>query len=283
MNINNKCGSTDPKALCAKVKELRADVGIALDGDADRVIISNERGEAVEGDQLLALIARTWRSKGQLTGGGVVSTVMANAGLEQYLQRLGLRLERTPVGDHHVIAHMREHGLNVGGEPSGHIILSDYTTTGDGFLSALQILACVVAEGRPVSEVCQCFEPVPQLMRNIAYKGEKPLANAKVRAAIEAARGELNGSGRLVVRASGTEPVIRVMAEADDIKLVERAVCQIAASVEACGAAKRDKRRTKMPNPAPKIWENLGRTETRTKPRRRRICPALIPGTAVSS
>jgi phosphoglucosamine mutase len=233
MNINEKCGSTDPKALCAKVKEVRADIGIALDGDADRVIIVDEQGKIVDGDQLLALIARTWGAKGRVKGGGVVSTIMANLGLERYLQNLCLSLARTPVGDRYVIAHMREHGFNIGGEPSGHIILSDYTTTGDGFLTGLQILACVAEEGRPVSEVCNCFEPVPQLMRNISFKGEKPLSNPKVKKAIEAAQSELNGCGRLVVRASGTEPVIRIMAEADDIKLVERMVGQIAASMEA--------------------------------------------------
>ncbi len=234
MNINEKCGSTDPKALCAKVKEVRADIGIALDGDADRVIISDEHGNIVDGDQLLALIARTWSAKGRVAGGGVVSTVMANLGLERYLQTFGLSLARTPVGDRYVIAHMRAHGFNIGGEPSGHIILSDYTTTGDGFLTALQILACVVEEERPVSEVCKCFEAVPQVMRNVSYKGEKPLTNQKVKKAIEAAQSELNGCGRLVVRASGTEPVIRIMAEADDIKLVERTVGQIIATMESC-------------------------------------------------
>jgi phosphoglucosamine mutase len=236
-NINEKCGSTDPKALCAKVKELRADIGIALDGDADRVIISDERGKIVDGDQLLALIARTWNSSGRVTGGGIVSTVMANVGLERYLQSLGLGLLRTPVGDRHIIAKMCQAGFNIGGEPSGHIILSDYATTGDGFLAALQILACVAVEERPVSELCRCFEPVPQLTKNIAYKGEKPLANAKVKKAIEAAEGELNGCGRLVVRASGTEPVIRIMAEAEDMAIAERAVGRIAASVEAYRSA----------------------------------------------
>jgi phosphoglucosamine mutase len=232
-NINEKCGSTDPKALCAKLKEVRADIGIALDGDADRVIIADERGAIVDGDQILALIARTWNAKGRVSGGGVVSTVMANLGLERYLKTLGLTLCRTPVGDRYVLASMRERGFNIGGEPSGHIILSDYTTTGDGFLTALQILACVAEEGRPVSEVCRCFEPVPQLLRNISFKGEKPLSKPKVKKAIEAAQTELNGCGRLVVRASGTEPMIRIMAEAEDMKLVERAVGQIAESVEA--------------------------------------------------
>lgn len=236
MNINAKCGSTDPAALCAKVREVRADIGIAVDGDADRVIISDELGQIVDGDQLLALIARSWASKGRISGGGVVSTVMANLGLERHLKTLGLNLARTAVGDRYVIAEMRDRGFNVGGEPSGHIILSDHTTTGDGFLTALQILACVVEEERPVSEVCKCFQPVPQVTRNVSYKGEKPLGNATVTKAIEAARGELNGCGRLVVRASGTEPVIRIMAEADDIKLVERTVGQIIASMEACRA-----------------------------------------------
>jgi phosphoglucosamine mutase len=233
MNINEGCGSTNPKALCAKVKEVRADIGIALDGDADRVLISDELGKIVDGDQLLALIARTWNSTGRVRGGGIVSTVMANAGLERYVQSLGLSLTRTPVGDRHIISSMRQHGFNIGGEPSGHVILSDYTTTGDGFLTALQVLACVAAVCRPVSELCACFEPVPQLMKNIAYKGEKPLADAKVKKAIEAAQEELNGCGRLVVRTSGTEPVIRVMAEADDMKVAEGAIQRIVASVEA--------------------------------------------------
>ncbi|MGO9486746.1 MAG: phosphoglucosamine mutase [Rhodomicrobium sp.] len=234
-NINDKCGSTDPQALCDKVKELRANIGIALDGDADRVLISDEHGNVVDGDQLLALIARNWGAKGLVSGGGVVSTVMANFGLERYLQTLGFRLERTPVGDRYVIAQMREHGFNIGGEPSGHIILSDYATTGDGFLTALQILACVMEESRPVSEVCKCFEPVPQRVRNISLNGQKtPLANPKVKKAIETARSELNGCGRLVVRPSGTEPVIRIMAEAENIGLVERAIDLVAASMESC-------------------------------------------------
>jgi phosphoglucosamine mutase len=232
-NINEKCGSTDPAALRAKVKEVRADIGIALDGDADRVIIVDEKGDIVDGDQLLALIAASWQAKGRVTGGGVVSTVMANLGLERYLQTLGLDLARTPVGDRYVIACMRESGRNVGGEPSGHIVLSDHTTTGDGFLTALQILACVVEQGLPVSQVCKCFEPVPQISRNVPYRGEKPLGNPEVKKAIESARDDLNGSGRLVVRASGIEPVIRIMAEADDVEPVERAVGQIVASMEA--------------------------------------------------
>jgi phosphoglucosamine mutase len=235
MNINRECGSTDPRALCAKVKELRADIGIALDGDADRVIISDEQGRIVDGDQLLALIARTWQSTGRVTGRGIVSTVMANIGLERFLQSLGLSLSRTAVGDQHIIAQMRQDGCNIGGEPSGHIILSDYASTGDGFLAALQILACVAAERRPVSAVCRCFEPVPQVTRNIPYKGEAPLDNIKVKKAIQAAEGELNGCGRLIVRASGTEPIIRIMAEAEDLTLVERTVGQIAASVVDCG------------------------------------------------
>jgi phosphoglucosamine mutase len=234
MNINEKCGSTDIAALCSKVKELRADIGIALDGDADRVIISDERGNIVDGDQLLGLIARKWSASGRVAGGGIVSTVMSNLGLERYLKTLGLSLARTPVGDRHVLAHMREHGFNIGGEPSGHIILSDYSTTGDGLLTALQILACVVEEGRPVSEVCRCFDPMPQLVRNIVYKGEKPLGDPKVEKAIEEARITLNGHGRLLVRPSGTEPVIRIMAEAEEMKLVESAIGLVAESIRAC-------------------------------------------------
>jgi phosphoglucosamine mutase len=233
MNINEKCGSTDPKALCAKVKELRADIGIALDGDADRVIIVDESGSIIDGDQLLALIAKSFQAKGRLSGSEVVSTVMANLGLERCLEGLNLRLHRTPVGDRHVIAAMREKGLNVGGEPSGHIILSDYTTTGDGFLTALQILACVIEQGGRVSEVCNCFEPVPQVLRNVSYRGRQPLGDPRVKKAIESARGELNGAGRLIVRASGTEPVIRIMAEGDNPQIVRRVVDDIAASMTA--------------------------------------------------
>jgi len=223
-NINRECGSTEPAALCQKVKEMRADVGIALDGDADRVLIADERGRIVDGDQLLAVIAESWKQDGRLAKPGIVATVMSNLGLERYLDGVGIALVRTPVGDRYVLEHMREHGYNVGGEPSGHIILSDYTTTGDGLLAALQVLAVVKKQGQPVSKVCHRYEALPQVMKNVRYKSGKPLENAKVRSAIKDAEQRLDGHGRLIVRPSGTEPVIRVMGEGDDKVLVEEVV-----------------------------------------------------------
>jgi phosphoglucosamine mutase len=225
LNINRECGSTDPTALCQKVREIRADVGIALDGDADRVLICDERGQIVDGDQLLAVIAESWKDSGELAKPGIVGTVMSNLGLERHLGTLGLSLVRTPVGDRYVLEHMREHGYNIGGEQSGHIILTDHTTTGDGLLAALQVLAVVKKSGgEKVSKVCHRFDPLPQILKNVRYKGGKPLENAKVRTAIEQAEARLNGHGRLLVRPSGTEPVIRVMGEADDKVLVEEVV-----------------------------------------------------------
>ncbi len=223
-NINRECGSTEPAALCQKVKEMRADIGIALDGDADRVLIADERGRLVDGDQLLAVIAESWQQYGRLAKAGVVATVMSNLGLERYLNELGIALVRTPVGDRYVLEQMREHGYNVGGEQSGHIILSDYATTGDGFVAALQILAVVKKQDKPVSKLCRRFEPLPQVLKNVRYKQGKPLENATVRSAIAAAEKRLNGNGRLIVRPSGTESVIRVMGEGDDKGLVEEVV-----------------------------------------------------------
>jgi phosphoglucosamine mutase len=223
-NINRDCGSTAPDALCRKVRELRADIGIALDGDADRVVIIDEQGQLIDGDQLLAVIAGSWREDGRLAKPGIVATVMSNLGLERYLQSLKLSLARMPVGDRYVLEHMREHGYNVGGEPSGHIILSDYTTTGDGFVAALQVLAVVKKQDKPASQVCHRFAPLPQVLKNVRYRSGKPLENSKVRSAIEDAEQRLNGHGRLVVRPSGTEPVIRVMGEGDDKDLVEEVV-----------------------------------------------------------
>jgi phosphoglucosamine mutase len=223
-NINRECGSTDPAALCGKVREVRADIGIALDGDADRVVISDEHGHLIDGDQLLAAIAESWSEDGRLAKPGVVATVMSNLGLERHLQSLKLNLVRTPVGDRYVLEYMREHGYNVGGEPSGHIILSDYTTTGDGFVAALQVLAVVKKQNKPVSQVCHRFAALPQVLKNVRYRSGKPLENSKVRSAIENAEQRLNGHGRLVVRPSGTEPVIRVMGEGDDKALVEEVV-----------------------------------------------------------
>ncbi len=223
-NINRECGSTAPEELIRKVREMRADIGIALDGDADRVIIADERGRIVDGDQLLAVIAASFKEDGRLAKPGIVATVMSNLGLERYLEGLGLALARTPVGDRYVLEHMREHGYNVGGEPSGHIILSDYTTTGDGFVAALQVLAVVKKQNEPVSKVCHRFDALPQVLKNVRYKGGKPHENAKVRSAIRAAEQRLDGHGRLIVRPSGTEPVIRVMGEGNDKALIEEVV-----------------------------------------------------------
>jgi phosphoglucosamine mutase len=223
-NINRECGSTEPAALCLKVREMRADVGIALDGDADRVLMVDERGRIVDGDQLLAVIAESWNADGRLAKPGIVATVMSNLGLERYLGNLGIALARTPVGDRYVLEHMRSHGFNVGGEASGHIILSDYTTTGDGLLAALQVLAVVKKQGEPVSKVCHRFDPLPQILKNVRYRSGKPLEDSKVRSAIKDAEARLDGHGRLIVRSSGTEPVIRVMGEGDDRMLVEEVV-----------------------------------------------------------
>ncbi|HXD46003.1 MAG TPA: phosphoglucosamine mutase [Pseudolabrys sp.] len=223
-NINKDCGSTDLDALIRKVREMRADIGIALDGDADRVLIVDERGHVVDGDQLLAVITESWREDGRLQQPGVVSTVMSNLGFERHLAAQGLKLVRTPVGDRYVIEQMRAQGYNIGGEPSGHIILSDYATTGDGFVSALQVLAVVKRMNKPVSEVCHRFEPLPQILKNVRFKSGKPLENASVRTAIASAENRLGKGGRLLVRPSGTEPVIRVMGEGDDKALVEAVV-----------------------------------------------------------
>jgi phosphoglucosamine mutase len=223
-NINRECGSTEPDALSRKVREMRADIGIALDGDADRVVIIDEQGHVVDGDQLLAVIAESWLEDGRLAKPGVVATVMSNLGLERHLQGLKLSTIRMPVGDRYVLEHMREHGYNLGGEPSGHIILSDYTTTGDGFVAALQVLAVVKKQNKKVSEVCHRFAPLPQVLKNVRYRSGKPLEHADVRTAIAGAERRLNGHGRLVIRPSGTEPVIRVMGEGDDKSLVEEVV-----------------------------------------------------------
>jgi phosphoglucosamine mutase len=203
---------------------MRADIGIALDGDADRVVIADEHGHLIDGDQLLAVIAEAWAEDHLLTKPGIIGTVMSNLGLERHLQSLGLTLIRTPVGDRYVLEYMREHGYNVGGEQSGHIILSNHTTTGDGFVAALQLLAVVKKRNKPVSEVCHRFEPLPQITRNVRYRGGKPLENSQVRIAIADAENRLNGHGRLVVRPSGTEPVIRIMGEGDDKAMIEEVV-----------------------------------------------------------
>jgi phosphoglucosamine mutase len=230
-NINHKVGSTAPEAVAEKVKETRADIGIALDGDADRVIIIDEKGNVVDGDQFMAVIAHSWMEREMLRGGGIVATVMSNLGLERYLTSLGLTLERTQVGDRYVLEAMRAKGFNVGGEQSGHIILSDFTTTGDGLVAALQLLSVVKKVERPISEICARFTKVPQLLRSVKFKSGKPLEHKLVIAAIADGQSMLGEGGRLVVRASGTEPVIRVMGEADDAALVSAVVAQIEAAI----------------------------------------------------
>lgn len=235
-NINKECGSTSTDALSKKVHEVRADIGIALDGDADRVIIVDENGQEVDGDQLMAVVAQSWQASERLSGAGIVATVMSNLGLERYLGSIGLDLARTRVGDRYVVEHMRANGFNVGGEQSGHIVLSDFATTGDGLIAALQVLACVKDQDKPVSQVCRRFEPVPQILKNVRYSSGKPLEQERVRSAIEDGEARLGTSGRLVIRASGTEPLIRVMAEGDDADLVKQVVNDIAGVVATAAA-----------------------------------------------
>ena len=236
-NINRDCGSMSPDALCRKVRQVGANIGIALDGDADRVIIADENGTIVDGDQLLAVIAATWATDKRLVGGGVVATVMSNLGLERYLAGLQLQLLRTPVGDRYVVERMRAEGYNLGGEQSGHIVMTDYTTTGDGLVTALQILSVVITSGKPVSEVCKRFEPVPQITKSVATNGAKPLENQSVVSIIEKNRLRLGNQGRLLIRPSGTEPVIRVMAEGDDETLVSSVVGDIVEALETASSA----------------------------------------------
>ena len=214
-NINEECGSTHPQAMVKAVREYRADIGIALDGDADRLVICDEKSVIVDGDQIMAIIAKAFAEQGRLNGGGVVATVMSNLGLERFLKKLDLKLERTQVGDRYVMERMRQGGFNLGGEQSGHVILSDFSTTGDGMIAALQVLAVMVKSGKPMSTLARSFEPVPQKLENVRIAGGKPLEHADVQQAIKDAEARLNGTGRLVIRASGTEPLIRIMAEGD--------------------------------------------------------------------
>jgi phosphoglucosamine mutase len=232
-NINSGCGSTSPGLLQETVVASGADIGIALDGDADRLSVVDEKGQVVDGDQLMALIATSWARSGLLTGGGLVATVMSNLGLERYLVGEGMTLERTGVGDRYVLERMRAKGFNVGGEQSGHIILTDYATTGDGLIAALQILAELVATGKRASDLLHLFDKVPQLLKNVRFAGGKPLEDARVKASIAEAEAELVGRGRLVIRPSGTEPLIRVMAEGDDEAQVHRLVDMICDTVKA--------------------------------------------------
>jgi phosphoglucosamine mutase len=238
LNINDECGSTDTALLRRTVVGNGADIGVALDGDADRLIVVDENGDEVDGDQLMALIASSWQRRGTLKGEGIVATVMSNLGLERFLDGKGLKLERTKVGDRYVLETMRAKGYNVGGEQSGHIILTDYATTGDGLVAALQVLACLVESGKPASDVLNLFEPLPQLLKNVRFDGGTPLRSESVKAAIADGEARLGSNGRLLIRKSGTEPVIRVMAEGEDKRLVTEIVDTICAAVKASDAAK---------------------------------------------
>ncbi len=231
-NINSECGSTSTSLMRETVVAHGADMGISLDGDADRVLISDERGEMIDGDQLMALVASDWAASGRLKGGGVVATVMSNLGLETYLAGVGLDLIRTRVGDRYVVEHMQGNGFNVGGEQSGHIVLGDYGSTGDGLVAALQVLSVAVAADDPVSRSCRPFEPLPQLLRNVRFNGGQPLEDDDVKRSIAAAEDRLSGSGRLLIRKSGTEPLIRVMAEGEDESLIDAVVGDIVTAVE---------------------------------------------------
>ena len=232
-NINVNCGSTFPDQMVTKIREVRADIGIALDGDADRVIIADENGTILDGDQLMALVAKFWKKRERLRGGTVVATVMSNLGLERFLSDLGLKLERTMVGDRYVVERMRAIDANVGGEQSGHIVLTDFTTTGDGLIAALQVLALMVGEGQPLSELAGLVERVPQKLTNVRFeKGIKPLDDKNVQKTVTASQRRLGTDGRVVVRASGTESMIRIMVECEDARLVEQITLDISEAVK---------------------------------------------------
>jgi len=232
-NINRECGAMATALLQETVVKQRADIGFALDGDADRLILCDEKGQVVDGDQIMALIARAWRQSGQLKGGGVVSTVMSNLGLERFLKGMNLELKRMPVGDRYVVDHMRGNNYNIGGEQSGHVILGDYSTTGDGLIAALQVLAVVINQaGRPVSEICRVFEAVPQILKNVRYHSRLSLEGRPMQDALRRAELKMGAYGRILVRKSGTEPLIRVMAEGDDEKLVKAVVQELCDFVE---------------------------------------------------
>lgn len=231
-NINKHCGATATDIMCERVVKHGAHLGIALDGDADRLILCDEQGQVIDGDQIMALIASAMHARGDLEGGGVTATVMSNLGLERHLKAKGLKLFRTPVGDRYVVDHMRQSGCNIGGEQSGHIILGDYSTTGDGLIAALQVLAVIRTSGRPVSEICRVFTPVPQLLQNVRTQSPVSLDAASMRDAIRIAEGKLGDGGRILIRKSGTEPLVRVMAEGDDAALVKSVVQDLCAAVE---------------------------------------------------
>jgi len=235
-NINADCGSTCTETLSNRVLETGANVGIALDGDADRLIMCDEKGNIIDGDQLLALIGTGWHANGLLSRPGIVATVMSNLGLERFIEGQKMEFVRTAVGDRHVAARMRADGFNVGGEQSGHLLMTDFSPTGDGTVAALQVLAEIIRRGKPASEVLNLFDPVPQILTNVRYMGDSPMQNPDVLAAIEDARSEFGNSGRVLVRASGTEPLIRVMAEGDDIAKVEKVTQDLAAFIEKIAA-----------------------------------------------
>lgn len=233
MNINEACGAAHPETICRAVREHGADIGLSLDGDADRLVLADETGRPVDGDRVMALIATAWQRRGRLRGGAVAATVMSNLGLERYLDGIGLGLERTRVGDRYVVEHMRANGLNLGGEQSGHVVLRDFSATGDGLLAALQVLAELVAGGKPASEALALFEPLPQRLENVRYGARDPLAAPAVQQAVADAEARLDGVGRLLIRKSGTEPLIRIMAEAEDEQLVGEVVEGLAADIRA--------------------------------------------------
>ncbi|MEQ8333211.1 phosphoglucosamine mutase [Nisaea sp.] len=231
-NINAGCGATAPSAMCAAVTENGAHLGIALDGDADRLIMADEQGRIIDGDQIMGLIATSWADAGLLRGKALVSTVMSNLGLEKHLESIGVAMHRTKVGDRYVLEHMQSGGFNLGGEQSGHMIMSDHATTGDGIIAALQVLAVLISSGKPMSAVAAVFTPLPQMLKNVRYTGEPPLQLDSVQAAIRDGEARLAGSGRVLIRKSGTEPLIRVMAEGADEKLVADVVNDIAREIE---------------------------------------------------
>lgn len=231
-NINKDCGATDTARMQELVKKHKADLGISLDGDGDRLMLADESGAVLDGDQIMALIAKTWQQADLLKGGAICATVMSNLGLERFVKSLGLRLDRTQVGDRYVVEHMRSHGLNVGGEQSGHMILTDYSTTGDGLIAALQVLGVIVRSGKSASQMCRLFTPLPQTLRSVRVNGGRPLEAAAVIAAIRDGEKRLGDKGRLLIRKSGTEPVIRVMAEAEDEGVVDTVVDEVAAAIE---------------------------------------------------
>jgi phosphoglucosamine mutase len=231
-NINQNCGSTSLDTMRERVVAEGADLGIALDGDADRLIMCDETGKIIDGDQLMALIARHWHQRELLKGGGLVATVMSNMGLEKYLHGIGLTMVRTNVGDRYVVEHMRTHGFNLGGEQSGHVIMNDFGTTGDGLIAALQVLSVIISENKPVSEICHSFDPYPQILKNVRYSTGIPLEDSQVMKVIADGEEKLGNSGRLLIRKSGTEPLIRVMGEGEDNELVLNIVDDIVAAVE---------------------------------------------------